>query len=36
METGEPALLRAAAGEFEASLRLERDSAFAWRQKPMV
>lgn len=32
METGEPAALRAAVAEFEASLRLERDSAFAWRQ----
>jgi predicted Zn-dependent protease len=32
METGEPALLRQAIEEFEASLRLERDAAFTWRQ----
>lgn len=32
MEAGDPASLRAAAAEFEASLRLERDNAFTWRQ----
>lgn len=32
MEAGDPALLPAAAGEFEASLRIERESAFTWRQ----
>lgn len=32
METGDPALLRQAIEELEASLRLERDSAFTWRQ----
>lgn len=32
LETGDPALLPAAAAELEASLRLERDNAFAWRQ----
>ena len=31
-EAGDPALLPAAAAEFEASLRLERGNAFAWRQ----
>ncbi|MCB4820805.1 M48 family metalloprotease [Roseicella aerolata] len=32
MESGDPSLLRAAAGEFEASLRLDRENAFTWRQ----
>jgi predicted Zn-dependent protease len=32
MEAGNPALLPAAAAELEASLRAERDNAFAWRQ----
>ena len=32
MEAGDPALLPAAAAELEASLRAERDNAFAWRQ----
>ncbi|MBV1799208.1 M48 family metalloprotease [Siccirubricoccus sp. G192] len=32
MEAGEAPLLRAAVGEFEASLRMERDNAFVWRQ----
>ena len=32
MEAGDPALLPAAAAEFEASLRAERGNAFAWRQ----
>jgi predicted Zn-dependent protease len=32
MESGGPALLPAAVAELEASLRLERESAFAWRQ----
>ncbi|GAA0599960.1 M48 family metalloprotease [Craurococcus roseus] len=32
MEAGDPALLRAAAAELEASLRIERENAFAWRQ----
>jgi predicted Zn-dependent protease len=36
MEAGDPALLRAAVGEFEASLRLERENAFTWRQLGIV
>ena len=32
MEAGDPALLPAAAAELEASLRAERENAFAWRQ----
>jgi predicted Zn-dependent protease len=32
IELGEPALLRQAVAELEASLRFERDSAFTWRQ----
>ncbi|WP_205082690.1 M48 family metalloprotease [Paracraurococcus ruber] len=32
LEAGDPASLRAAIGEFESSLRLERDNAFTWRQ----
>jgi predicted Zn-dependent protease len=36
MEAGEPTLLRAAAGEFEASLRIERDNGFTWRQLGIV
>jgi predicted Zn-dependent protease len=32
MEAGNPALLPAAAAELEASLRAERENAFAWRQ----
>ncbi|MFC7473062.1 M48 family metalloprotease [Dankookia sp. GCM10030260] len=36
MEAGEPAQLHAAAAEFEASLRLERDNAFTWRQLGIV
>jgi len=32
LEAGEPAQLRAAVEELEASLRIERDNAFAWRQ----
>jgi predicted Zn-dependent protease len=36
MEAGDPALLRAAAAEFEASLRAERDNAFTWRQLGIV
>jgi predicted Zn-dependent protease len=32
MENGDPALLPAAVAELEASLRLERENAFAWRQ----
>lgn len=32
METGDAASLRAAVAEFEASLRLERENAFTWRQ----
>jgi predicted Zn-dependent protease len=32
MEAGDPALLPAAAAEFEVSLRAERENAFTWRQ----
>ena len=36
MEAGDPALLPAAAGKLDASLRIQRDDAFTWRQLGIV